>query len=792
MPLIPRSDQESRPDTYLVADLRVDVGRQCVSRGEVDVALPNLSFRLLVALIHGAPNVVSNDRLMELVWPGQVVSPETLNKRVKMLRDALGDDVRDPRYVAGVRSRGYRLIATVETAAAAIAAASTQLFDSRSPPAAMPVQPAAATKFPYGRRLAWSAAAFIIIVAGALAFLRLKSVDHPARGADATSASKIAVAVLPFENISADSADGYLALGVPEMIISRMSQSQGMSVVARSSSFSLSTKALDSRAIGRRLNAAFLVGGSVQRDADRLRVNVQVVDAAADMVVWSARFDEKLHEIFAIEDEIADEVADALAVHTGGFRPKPLPKERSGNVEAYLAFLRGRVLLGRFTVPESEAALPYFEKAIELDPQFAPAYASLYDARMQAADGRGEDLAPQRERYRALIERSLAIDPQCGAAYFARAMWSNDEPAHRDADFRRGADLDPSNGRGLTAYADFLQNEYKGAGQGDSARILQRALRIDPLAPLPQFKAAVWSTEEGTVKTQVAEQKVLEVLEKDPNFVPALFRYGRYRWLFDGRIAEGIQYEEHAIAQDAKNPWIRHTAMAMYLDIGDEAAAHEVAAGTAKSAQTAQLMLALHAGDWRAAGLAGFDKAVWEHNEAEDFGTPEALRDYAIKAGEGPRTIQFMREKYGLQGDPTGRLTLDNFRAAVLLSQLLAASGQAQEALNMRRAAAAWNDATEPKLGSVYARRLRATISLLNGQQDAALTELAESFKIGDYENWWYTLYWDPLWVPLHADPRFRAIAADVERYIAAQRGQLDTLRQRGIVPRRGDPASAR
>src|ERR1700729_867748 len=157
MPRISPSDQESRPDTYFMADLRVDVGRQCVSRGDGEVALPNLSFRLLVALIHGAPNVVSNDRLMDLVWPGQIVSPETLNKRVKMLRDALGDDVRDPRYVASVRSRGYRLIATVETATPASATDSTQLSDSGHPGADIPLQPVVATKFSYGRRLAWSA-----------------------------------------------------------------------------------------------------------------------------------------------------------------------------------------------------------------------------------------------------------------------------------------------------------------------------------------------------------------------------------------------------------------------------------------------------------------------------------------------------------------------------------------------------------------------------------------------------------------------------------------------------------
>jgi TolB-like protein/DNA-binding winged helix-turn-helix (wHTH) protein len=791
-----RSDPDNRANIYLVADLRVDVGRQCVFRGDADIALPNLSFRLLVALIQSAPNVLSNDRLMELVWPGQVVSPETVNKRVKLLRDALGDDVREPRYIAGVRSRGYRLIAPVQIAPAEIGPAAAQVdsldpTESRAGQSTMPLQPAAEAFSRNRRALQWSAAAAMIVVAAALA-VRWDTQHHPAvRESSVPAAKKIAVAVLPFENLSAESADAYLALGVPEMIISRMSQSQVLSVIARGSSFALTNKSLSSREIGRQLNAAFLVGGSIQRDADRLRVDVQLMDAAANTVVWSARFDRKLRDIFEIEDDIGDQVAEALVVRSGAVNPKPLAKERSGNVEAYLAFLRGRTLLGRFTAPESEAAVPYFEKAIELDAQFAPAYASLYDARMQAADGRGEDLAPLRQRYRELIERSLAIDPQCGAAYFARAMWSKDDPHQRDVDFRHGAELDPSNSRGLTAYADFLKWEYPDADPDDSARVLERALQIDPMSPLAQFKAAVWSSEDATSKTQVVEQKVLEVLEKDPNFVPALSRYGKYRWLFDGKIAEGIQFEEHAIAQDPTNPWIRHTAMAMYLDIGDEAAARDVAAGTPKSAQTARLMLALHAGDWRAAGLAGFDKTVWDYNAAIDWGAPDALRDYAIKAHDLDHTIQFMQDKYNLHADVSGKLTLDNFRAAVFLSQLLAAAGQAQQAVDMRRAAAAWNDAHEAKLGEVYAVRLRAAILLLDGKQDAALIELADSFKKADYENWWYTLKTDPLWMPLHEDPRFRAISAAVERHVTAEREQLETLRRDGQVPRRGNSRPA-
>src|SRR5246127_4576674 len=107
---------ETTAATFIVGDLYVDVGQQRVTRAGSDIALPNLSFQLLVALVRAAPNVLSNDSLMTQVWPGLVVSPETINKRVNLLREALGEDAGEPRYIAGVRSRGYRLIAPVSLA----------------------------------------------------------------------------------------------------------------------------------------------------------------------------------------------------------------------------------------------------------------------------------------------------------------------------------------------------------------------------------------------------------------------------------------------------------------------------------------------------------------------------------------------------------------------------------------------------------------------------------------------------------------------------------------------------
>jgi TolB-like protein/Tfp pilus assembly protein PilF len=619
--------------------------------------------------------------------------------------------------------------------------------------------------------------------------------DNPLHKTAAIGARERTVAVLPFESISADSADAYLAQGLPEMILNRLSRISGISVIARNSSFALATESIDSSEIGRRLNSGYLINGSVQRKADRLRVAVQLVDAIAGTQVWSAHFDRDLSDIFSVEDEIADQVADALSARLGGFEVAPVHDERSSNIEAYLAYLRGRALLGRFTVTESEAAVPYFERALALDPNFAAAYASLYDARMQAVDQRMEDLTLARRRYHHLIDRALEIDPKLGAAYFARAMWGempHDANATSDnamvvaleRDFSRGAALDPSNGRGLAAYAEFLYWTLERHEEGRS--VLKRALWVDPLSASAHLKDAVLTLAESGIKA--SEQKNLQVLQLDPNFVPALQRYGVFRWRFDGKLVEAVQYIEHAIALDPNNSRLRQNAEALYLDLDDVTAARDVAAGTLPNVRTAGL-LSMHEGDWRHAGLAAYDEAGWTKDDdlCQNFLASEAIRDYAMKTGDVSRAIAFIKLKYYLDDAPAVQLDPCSFRAAVYLSQLMAAAGQGAQAQALRRTASSWLDANAAKYFT-GAGRLRALVLLLDGKQDAALTELADSFRTGSYADWWYTIKYDPLWLPLHGDPRFKAIATDVRRYVDSERSQLEVLRRNGDVPRRGAP----
>jgi TolB-like protein/DNA-binding winged helix-turn-helix (wHTH) protein/Tfp pilus assembly protein PilF len=773
------SSSDRERELFRVDDLIIDVGLQSVSRGNIEIPLPNLSFKLLLVLVRSAPNFLSNEALMERVWPGLVVNSETVSKRVALLREALGDDSREPRYVAGLRSRGYRLIGPV---AAGTQPETTPLPDSAAAPATgehAQQQPRAPWWKARRTQMALTAIACILI---AVVVISARIQFGQRRGNGALNATQTTIAVMPFDSISAEPGDAYLAVGIPEMLLNRISSVHELIVIARGSSFALAAKGLDPREIGRRLGSSYIVEGGVQRDGDRLRVAVEVIETASNKLVWSERFDRHMADILRVEDEMGDQVTAVLLGRTGGLEAKSLTKDRSSNIEAYLAFLRGRASLGRFTIADSDAAVRDLELSVQLDPQFASAYASLYDAKMQAAARRYQDLAPARVQYQPLIDHALQLDPNSGAAYFARAMWAADGSgsAKRDSDFARGAELDPSNGRGLTAYAEYLDIDRP----QDATRVLQQAMRIDPISPRAHFFDAVRSLD--TYGFRVVQQKMQEILELDPNFVPALQRYGKYQWQLHGELASAAQLEEHAIGLDPANPWTRHTAMAIYLDLGDVEAARAVAAGTPQSVSGTEVLLPLWDGDWRSAGLAaGEGQPGWQYGIVENWGASEALRDYALNTRQLEPAIGFLKAKFRLTDSPPYGLRLENFQQAVYLSQLAAAEGRAGQAADMRHAAAKWNDANEAQYGPLYARRLRASILLLDGKPDAALTELAESFRSGDYVHWWYTLKYDPLWTPLHNDPRFQTILADVNRYVAIQRSKLDSLREQGLVPQR-------
>lgn len=730
------------PERWRMADLIVDAGLQKVVRGDTEVDLPRLSFSLLLELLRAAPRFVSNEELMQRVWVGLVVSPETVTQRVKLLRDALGDDPRDARYIQGLRGRGYRLIPAVEVIDGAPGG---------------PVSPAPARRL---RPLV--AAATLLALLAAVAWLggRMQR-DSASIAADARSA-----AVMAFKAGSDVRED--LASGFADSVAHQLSQVRGLTVIATHST--QGATGLAPREAGGRLGARYLVEGSLQLHAGRLRVTARMLDSSDGRQLWTRQYERDVDQVFALQDAVAGDVMRALEARIAGLDTTLPTLPRSAEFEAQLAYLRGRALLGRTTVAGSDAAAAEFERALGRDPQFVAALAGLYDARLQAASLRRTNLDAAREAHAGLLERARALDPSSGAIRLAEAMWSNAPAARRAEQFEQGLREDPSNARAMTAYSELLDD--MGRGQ-EGARWLERALRVDPLWPRAHFRSAQRNFDGVGA---AIERQNLRTLELDPMYYPALQRQAKYRWQMSGDVAEAISIIGRAIEADPENPWGLHTQIAFLLDAEEPDAAEALAARDAVAAASTAALRAQYRGDWRAAGEAALAAGSFVFGNAERWGVPAAIRDWGLRTGRLDEAIAVLAHRYALPPDKPWSLSPFNFREAQLVAHLLLRKGDRAQAMRRLDEVLNWIDANA-FMGPVYNLRTRAQVLALKGERDAALDQLAESFRQLDYTLWWYTLHQDPTWEPLRGDRRFVAIATSVRAHIDAQKARLAALR---------------
>jgi len=755
----------TKGERWRLDDLTIDVGGETVHRGSAAIVVPHRSFEFLLALIRAAPHVLSVDALMERVWAGVFVNSETVNQRAKLLRDALGDSASNPRYFVARRGIGYQLLATPE------------LLDS--PP------PGSTRRRPPRRR--WHAA-LAAAVLGLAAVGAIGATGMWPHGPSATQAAAPRVAVLTFDNLSNDPADAFIARSIPEMVLNRLSSVRGLTVISRESSMiSIAANAVPSDA-GARLNATYAVKGSVQRSGAILRVTCFVVDTATGARLWSEYFDWPINRVYELQDRIADHVAGALESKVrglGSLPPNPIP---SRNVDAYLAYLKGTSLLGRFTVAETEAATAQFARAIRLDPRFAQAMVALYDAQMQGADLRKDDLGLTRARYQPLLDRALQLEPNSGPALFATAMWADRPAAERIELFRRAADRDPSNSRGLTAYAQFLDRSNILPGpkievpQPDAAKaLLDKVLAIDPLSPRARF----WAVQRRfKFKTpEEIEAGLAHELEIDPQNYVVGERYAFRRWMFHGETAEAIERMEKVIASDPQNAAGPNYAVAFYLDANDPQAARAVAASTAATRTSSRILLAQFAGDWRGAGAAALDRRGFLFNEYQNWNWPQAVRDYALQTRDYDRGAKAIAAHFDFDLARPRVTNLAQQTAATSLAHILIARGDRSAAEALLAQTVQWID-THPEYGYGGVRRSRAEAMMLLGETDQALSDLRASVETGhDIRHWWYVAQRDPVWQRVWADPRFKEIVEISRKAAAGQRAKLDALRKSGRIP---------
>jgi len=446
-------------------DHRLDIERRELRRGVELVALPPKAFDLLVFLVQHHDRVVSKDDLLREVWGGRIVSESAITTRINAVRRALGDDGTAQRLVRTYVGKGIRFVGPV-----------TEMPDAAAPIVG-PVLPLA---------------------------------------------GKPSIAVLPFQNMSGDPEQDYFADGMVEEIITALSRIRWLFVIARNSSFVYKGRPVDVKQVGRELGVRYVLEGSVRKSHDRVRISVLMIDAISGTHLWADRFDGALSDLFDLQDKVAVGVAGviepALQVAEAG-RSVARP---TNDLTAYDLYLRALSLFFPVTQKGITEALRLLERAIVIDPQYAPAlaWAAVCHTRL-ADDGWAETPEASRRVAKTLAQRALQLahnDPRVIAnAVFILGRWGEDPDAMIEL-IDRALSFNPSYARGW--FVSGLLRTW--VGQYDlGIEHLETSMRLSPREPTGTPLQVIGGAYFFKRDFDTAVSKLLLAIQDNPGVTPA-------------------------------------------------------------------------------------------------------------------------------------------------------------------------------------------------------------------------------------------------------------------------------
>jgi TolB-like protein/DNA-binding winged helix-turn-helix (wHTH) protein len=356
---------------YEFSDLTLDLGRHLLTRGGQPVKLTKLSFKVLQALVVGAPALISHHDLIDQVWgPKRVITPDNLSQRMKTLRQSLGDDPNQPIYIEGVRGEGYRLVPEVK-----IQSAQTPSRSSRQAPSTLFLVSLVVLT------LALGYIAFDKFLLDPVAGEQIaQSAGQEGQTAARTeSHDNKTIAVLPFNNRSSREEDQFFTDGIHDELLAAIAKVGSMNVISRTSVMEYRDTTKKIPQIAQELGVEYILEGGIQRSGNQVRINMQLIDAASDEHQWAEIYDRELTvaNLFAVQSEITKKIAGALQAELTTDEQRRIDARPTDNLQAYELYLRGRYLWQHRGDQNIRHAITLFEQATELDPQFARAWSSL-------------------------------------------------------------------------------------------------------------------------------------------------------------------------------------------------------------------------------------------------------------------------------------------------------------------------------------------------------------------------------------------------------------------------------
>ena len=417
----------------------------------VRLRLQGQPIQLLAILLQSAGDLVTREELSAQLWPSDtfVDFDHSLNNAILRIREVLGDSAGTPRYIETLPRRGYRFIGHVE-----------ELVTEKAPePLPQPDPPATSPPVRTGgvrRILVPSILLPFLLILAAVGVLWLAPLLHRASAAPIHS-----VAVLPFDNLSGDASQGYLADGMTDQLITDLVQVGSLRVISRMTVMHYRDTKKTLPEIARELNVDSIVEGSITRSGDRVRVTAQLLRANTDEHIWADTYERNVGDILRLQSDIAQAIAERVRADLTPQQIAHLRFAPTVDSAAYEDYLRGRYLYTNFyfSGPQMKTAQNYFQESIRKDPNFAPAYAGLADSYLYLSFDRE---IPPESAYQSAQEalgKALQLDPGVGEAHEALAVmrWRYDwDWTGAEREFKDTIALAPSYDCAHEDHASFL------------------------------------------------------------------------------------------------------------------------------------------------------------------------------------------------------------------------------------------------------------------------------------------------------------------------------------------------
>jgi TolB-like protein/tetratricopeptide (TPR) repeat protein len=583
------------------------------------------------------------------------------------------------------------------------------------------------------------------------------------------------IAVLPFENNSANHDDAYFVDGIQDDILTQLTRVGSLRVIARTSSELLRDTRLSIREIGARLGVTRLLEGRVQRAGNRVRINVLLIDAATESQVWAERYDRDVTaaNILAIQSEVAATVAARLKVDFASpADARPQGTAPGPSLEAWEAFRRGQQASDRGE--DLVVAEQYFRKAIDADPRFAPAYLALAEtlvAQIYRSGARREVNLPEAE---SAVNTVLQLDPTLPDAWIASANFASDRGDMQAAEsmYRKAIEITPNSSRAYEKLSDLMWDTGR---LDESTRYAEKCVALDPLSIGANQSLARNLVAAG--RLDEAETVYRRMVELNPTAPAAYASLAAFEAYVRDRFADAVTLQEKAVELDPGNAFQYGSLAGMYMDLGQDVRAAEIL-NDALARWPERTNLNVYA--------AGF---------ADIRGDQGAAIRYAQKVLDtspgnmfgifGLSEIDFARDDYaaararfvaccpGLLAPEPPQIGAENLDQAVFLAAVLLKTDEGERARTLLDRAERYIR-TIRRLGERGYGINDVRIHALRGNKTKALAALHAAVKAGWRGPVWRAqLGFDPALVSLSSDPEFKAAIADIERDMARQRAEL-------------------